>query len=200
MLSSLQRVVVTHHFLLEGRVMTECLASCESVCVYERENNSGRGLNSSEMTDPPFRSVFRLSRATHMRHSSIHLLRPEGMGPRKAYVTLLAGNSYLPAALVLDESLKRAGSKYPLVIMSTPSLPSEAREALTRRGLEVMTVDSLQPPPGARTFSSIDVRFADTWTKLRCAMVGAPLGLVVKLMLRRGFGLVDFEVRPPSIL
>ena len=89
------------------------------------------------------------------------------MEPRKAYVTLLTRNSYLPAALVLNESLKQAGSKYPLVIMSTPSLPSEAREGLTRQGLEIITVDSLRPAPNTRTLSDLDARFADTWTKLR---------------------------------
>ncbi|KAF9787043.1 nucleotide-diphospho-sugar transferase [Thelephora terrestris] len=61
------------------------------------------------------------------------------MGPRKVYVTLLTKNSYLPAALVLNESLKRVGSKYPLVIMSTPSLPTEAKEALTRQRMETTT-------------------------------------------------------------
>lgn len=97
------------------------------------------------------------------------------MGSKKAYVTLLTRNSYLPAALVLNESLKGVGSKYPLVIMSTPSLPSEAREALTRQGLEIVTVNPLQPTPSTHTLSSVDARFADTWTKLR------------------GFGLVGFD-------
>jgi len=59
--------------------------------------------------------------------------------------------------------------------MATPSLPSEAREALTRQGLEIVTVDFLQPDPNIRTLSDLDERFADTWTKLRA------------------FGLVDFE-------
>jgi len=89
------------------------------------------------------------------------------MEPRRAYVTLLTRNSYLPAALVLNEGLKQAGSKYPLVIMSTLSLPSETREALTRQGLEIVTVDSLRPAPNTRTLSDLDPRFADTWTKLR---------------------------------
>jgi len=93
------------------------------------------------------------------------------MGSRKAYVTLLTKNSYLPAALVLNESLKRVGSNYPLVVMSTPSLPLEAREALTRQGLEITTVDSLQPAPNTHTLSDLDARFADTWTKLRFARV-----------------------------
>jgi len=89
------------------------------------------------------------------------------MESRKAYITLLTKNSYLPAALVLNEGLKQVGSKHPLVIMSTPSLPSEAREVLIRQGLDIVTVDSLQPAPNAHILSGLDVRFADTWTKLR---------------------------------
>jgi len=117
------------------------------------------------------------------------------MEPRKAYVTLLTNTSYLPAALVLNESLKRAGSKYPLVIMSTQSFPSGAREALARQGLEVVTVDPLQPAPSTHTLCDLDVRFADTWTKLRYVGVCLPFRWVTELVLHRGFGLVDFEVR-----
>jgi hypothetical protein len=93
------------------------------------------------------------------------------MESKKAYVTLLTNNSYLPAALVLNESLKRVGSKHPLVIMSTPSLPSEAREALIRQGLQIATVDSLRPNPDTHALSDLDVRFADTWIKLRCERI-----------------------------
>ena len=88
-------------------------------------------------------------------------------------MTLLTRNSYLPAALVLNESLKQAGSKYPLVIMSTPSLPSETREALTRQGLEIVAVDSLKAT--SRTLSDLDPRFADTWTKLRYVSIRCAL-------------------------
>ena len=106
------------------------------------------------------------------------LIRPPKSGTelRKAYVTLLTKSSYLPAALVLNESLKRAESKYPLVVMSPPSLASEAREALTRQGLEIVTVDPLLPVPGTHTLSDIDVRFADAWTKLRWGIFHSPLG------------------------
>ena len=96
------------------------------------------------------------------------------MGSKKAYATLLTKNSYLPAALVLNESLQRAGSKYPLVIMATPSLPLGSREALARQGLKVVTVDSLQPP-NTHTLSDLDIRFADAWSKLRCVGVDEPL-------------------------
>lgn len=89
------------------------------------------------------------------------------MESRKAYVALLTKTSYLPATLVLYESFKRVGSKYPLVIMTTPSLPSESREVLTRQRLKIITVDSLHPPSTHALSSDSDVRFTESWNKLR---------------------------------
>jgi hypothetical protein len=84
-----------------------------------------------------------------------------------AYVTLLTNASYLPAALVLEQSLRSVGSSYPLVVMATPALSSNARDVLETRGVEIRDVDPLQPPPTVHTLSEADARFADTWTKLR---------------------------------
>ena len=84
-----------------------------------------------------------------------------------AYVTLLTNASYLPAALVLERSLRSVGSSYPLVVMATPTLSSNARDVLEARGVEIVEVDPLQPPPTAHRLSEADARFADTWTKLR---------------------------------
>ena len=95
---------------------------------------------------------------------------------KKVYVTLLTKNSYLPGTLVLNESLKLVGSKYPLVIMSTPNLPSETKEALVRQGLEVITVDLLRPDPNTPNLSHLEERFADVRTKLRYA--GFPCSFV----------------------
>lgn len=122
------------------------------------------------------------------------------MEPKKAYVTLLTKNSYLAAALVLNESLRRVGSKYPLVIMSTLGLPSEGREAVTRQGVEILTVDSLKPPPSDHNLFNHDARFADAWTKLRYVKIWCASCWVEELMPCRAFGLVDFEVRPLPIL
>ena len=45
---------------------------------------------------------------------------------RKAYVTLLTAPGYLPGVLVLHECLVSVGSRFPLVVMATPSLSVEA--------------------------------------------------------------------------
>ena len=86
---------------------------------------------------------------------------------KAAFVTLLTKNSYIAGALVLHQSLLNVGSKFPLVIMVTPQLPAEARNVLTKRGITMIEVDSLQPAEGSHTLAVMDARFADTWTKLR---------------------------------
>ncbi|KAG6820376.1 hypothetical protein H0H93_001347 [Arthromyces matolae] len=89
------------------------------------------------------------------------------MNPKAAYVTLLTKSSYLAGTLVLDYGLRAVHSKYPLVVMVTPSLPLEAREVLTQRGILMREVESLHPRENSHTLASHDERFADTWTKLR---------------------------------
>ncbi|KAH7883276.1 glycosyltransferase family 8 protein [Phlebopus sp. FC_14] len=86
---------------------------------------------------------------------------------RKAYVTLLTKASYLPGVLVLEHTLRSVDSRYPLVVMVTPALTQDVRDILTRRGISMVDIASLQPPEGLHTLPSHDARFADTWTKLR---------------------------------
>lgn len=85
-----------------------------------------------------------------------------------AYVTLLTKTSYLAGVLVLDYCLRSVKSRYPLVVMVTPSLPGDVREILTRRQIQMIDVEPLNPPAGKHTLDNHDARFADTWTKLRC--------------------------------
>ncbi|TDL28386.1 nucleotide-diphospho-sugar transferase [Rickenella mellea] len=82
---------------------------------------------------------------------------------KKAWVTLLTNANYLPGALVLDHTLKSVHSKYPLVVMTTPNTPSEARRLLEQRGIIVRDVDFLVVQSCSAAFK----RFSDVWTKLR---------------------------------
>jgi hypothetical protein len=84
-----------------------------------------------------------------------------------AYATLLTRASYLPGTLVLELSLRMVGSRYPLVVMVNPSLPHDARDVLRSRKIKVIEVDDLQPEEGVYSLASHDIRFKDTWTKLR---------------------------------
>ncbi|KAH8120411.1 nucleotide-diphospho-sugar transferase [Phellopilus nigrolimitatus] len=81
---------------------------------------------------------------------------------RKAWVTLLTKPAYLSGTLVLSFSLKAVGSKYPLIVMTSPGLPKEVREVLELFGLETAPVDRLS----AESAAIREARFTETWTKL----------------------------------
>lgn len=91
-------------------------------------------------------------------------------GTSFAYVTLLTRISYLPGVLVLHHGLRAVESKYPLVVMVTPSLPRSARDVLRKQGIKLREVEMLQPEEGVHVLAGHDVRFGDTWTKLRYAL------------------------------
>lgn len=83
------------------------------------------------------------------------------------WATLLTNASYLPGALVLGYSLQLVGSRYPLVVMVTPSVPQDARDVLHRQGIKTRDIAYLTPSQKGPLLSDSDARFADTWTKLR---------------------------------
>lgn len=89
------------------------------------------------------------------------------MSPSAAYVTLLTAPAYLPGVLVLNQTLRSVGSKYPLVLMVTPSLPCEARDVIKKRGIAIRDIDHLYPEENVHKLATHDSRFRDTWTKLR---------------------------------
>lgn len=86
------------------------------------------------------------------------------IGDRKAWVVILTGSSYLAATILLDYSLKRVKSKYPLHVLVTPALPDSSREALKNAGCSIIEIEPLKPK---MEVSIVAARFADTWTKLR---------------------------------
>lgn len=71
---------------------------------------------------------------------------------------------YLPGLLTLDYSLKKVGSKYPLVVLYTDSFPADGHEALDSRGIAKRHVPYLLPT-AAKSFTN-DIRFYDCWSKL----------------------------------
>jgi hypothetical protein len=88
----------------------------------------------------------------------------DSMSCKAAYVTLLTKTSYLPGVLVLDHCLRSVGSQYPLVVMTTPTLPKSAKTTLQKRGIPVREVGWLHPRHAGHC---VDARFEETWTKLR---------------------------------
>jgi alpha-N-acetylglucosamine transferase len=91
------------------------------------------------------------------------------MTPNACWATLLTRTSYLQGALVLNQSLVKHKSAYPLVVFATKELPLDAREVLQSKGIWIRDIEYLEP--SAETKGELDEhdrRFADTWTKLRC--------------------------------
>lgn len=91
--------------------------------------------------------------------------------PKIAWVTLVTKASYLPGFVLLAYSLKKHNSKYPLIVLTTASLPDalipSLEEECSLSNSIHLRVSSLAPPSQNLPPSLIAARFADTWTKLR---------------------------------
>ena len=94
-----------------------------------------------------------------------------GTGRKRAWVTLLTRSSYLPGVISLAWSLKAQESKYPLIVLVTPSLPSSSLRALEleKNHNDILEIRPTKPLllPNDRPTTLIAARFEDTWTKLR---------------------------------
>ena len=126
------------------------------------------------------------------------------MSPSAAYATLLTTPAYLPGVLVLHACLVAVGSKYPLVAMVTPSLSSEARDVVARRGIIIRDIDHLYPTEGTHKLAEHDARFADTWTKLRYVTLRwerqTARSLIMISPCRRAFELVEYDASHRTFL
>lgn len=80
------------------------------------------------------------------------------------WTTLITNTDYLPGLLTLDHSLKKNGSKYPLVALYTDAFPEEGHAALKSRGIPAKKVAYLLP--SVEKDYSNDPRFYDCWSKL----------------------------------
>ncbi|KAJ5944865.1 hypothetical protein N7516_005033 [Penicillium verrucosum] len=119
----------------------------------------------------------------------------------KVWTTLITNTAYLPGLLTLDHSLKRVGSKYPLVVLYTDSFPADGHKALDSRKIRKRYVPYLFPS-APKDFTN-DVRFYDCWSKL------TPFSLVeydrvVQLdsdmvILQNMDELMDIDLDPPEM-
>jgi hypothetical protein len=80
------------------------------------------------------------------------------------WTTLITNTAYLTGLLTLDYSLKKHGSKYPLVALYTDTFPEEGHKALDERGIPKQHVKYLLPKV-EKDFTN-DPRFYDCWSKL----------------------------------
>lgn len=61
----------------------------------------------------------------------------------KAYVTVLTSENYLLGCIVLDRSLKKVNSQYPLIVVCPNTIGSNVLCELRKYGIEYITMDNL---------------------------------------------------------
>jgi alpha-N-acetylglucosamine transferase len=84
--------------------------------------------------------------------------------PRQVWATLITNTKYVSGLLTLDYSLKKAGSKYPLVALYTDTFPDEGHQALKARNILAREIPHLLPSV-PKEYTE-DPRFYDCWSKL----------------------------------
>lgn len=80
------------------------------------------------------------------------------------WTTLITNTAYLSGLLTLHYSLKKVGSRYPLVVLYTDSFPADGHKALDARGIAKRHVPYLLPT-STKDYEN-DIRFYDCWSKL----------------------------------
>ena len=84
--------------------------------------------------------------------------------PKRVWTTLITNTKYLSGLLTLEYSLRKAGSKYPLVALYTETFPEDGLAALKARGVRAKQIPYLLPSV-PKEYTN-DPRFYDCWTKL----------------------------------
>ncbi|KAL5850916.1 hypothetical protein ACOSQ4_008929 [Xanthoceras sorbifolium] len=86
--------------------------------------------------------------------------------PRRAYVTFLAGNGdYVKGVVGLAKGLRKARSKYPLVVAILPDVPEEHRKILVEQGCIVREIEPVYPPENSTQFAM--AYYVINYSKLR---------------------------------
>ncbi|RAL06365.1 glycosyltransferase family 8 protein [Aspergillus ibericus CBS 121593] len=119
----------------------------------------------------------------------------------KVWTTLVTNTAYLSGLLTLEYSLRKVGSKYPLVALYTDTFPAEGHAALDARGILKQRVPYLLPSI-PKDYAN-DVRFYDCWSKLTSFSL-VEYERVVQLdsdmmVLRNMDELMEIELDPPAM-
>ncbi|PWY79375.1 glycosyl transferase family protein [Aspergillus sclerotioniger CBS 115572] len=119
----------------------------------------------------------------------------------RVWTTLITNTAYLSGLLTLEYSLRKVGSKYPLVALYTDAFPAEGHAALDARGILKQRVPYLLPSVPKDYVN--DVRFYDCWSKLTAFSL-VEYERVVQLdsdmmVLRNMDELMEIELDPPAL-
>lgn len=63
-----------------------------------------------------------------------------------SYITLLNTENYLKGVVCLNESLKRAGTKYPLTVAITKTISKDTIEILRKNDIKIVYIDNMDVP------------------------------------------------------
>lgn len=86
---------------------------------------------------------------------------------KKAWVTLITKDSYLPGVIALSKSLKLSNTKFPLIVMTIKDkLSTNTIEEIKKYGGILYEVNPLYPKEGVKTSFAFS-RFSEVWTKLK---------------------------------
>ncbi|KAJ7973241.1 Hexosyltransferase [Quillaja saponaria] len=86
--------------------------------------------------------------------------------PSRAYVTFLAGNGdYWKGVVGLAKGLRKANSKYPLVVAILPDVPEEHRKILVSQNCIVREIEPVHPPANQTQFAM--AYYVINYSKLR---------------------------------
>jgi len=83
----------------------------------------------------------------------------------KAWAALLTQPEYLVGVRVLNASLRRSGTRHPLVVMVTPDIDESGRQTLLDEGCLVREIPTLRPDSRLEARYA-NARFAEVWSKL----------------------------------
>ena len=81
-----------------------------------------------------------------------------------AYVTLLTNDSYFPGVVILQESLRRVNSEYPLICLVNSNVTEQTLANLDKVGIAHKLVENLDMPKNLVEFNKLhDERMAGIW-------------------------------------
>lgn len=98
-----------------------------------------------------------------VRSKQLHTLKNLKQQSPRAWLTVLTSSSYLPGVILLNHSLRKSNSAYPLIVCCTPSLPEGITGTLKEEGLEVRIINPIEPKNKVKVVAD---RFEETWSKL----------------------------------